>query len=87
MLVGLLVFSVALHFFLNSDTFSYGGAVGELSEQWLENWIGKVGTGALLGLAVLSYIIRNIILLNRKFKFRNTKHGIKSPDKDRKSVV
>ena len=50
-------FSVALAFFLNSNTFSYGGAVGELAEQWLENWIGKIGTAALLGLAVLSYII------------------------------
>ena len=84
MLVGLLVFSVALHFFLNSDTFSYGGAVGELSEQWLENWIGKVGTGALLGLAVLSYIIWrfNPVFSVPKFKLPVKQNNIPDLDKE-----
>ncbi|HEY6974884.1 MAG TPA: DNA translocase FtsK 4TM domain-containing protein [Chitinophagaceae bacterium] len=57
MLVGLLVLSVAFAFFFGNSTFSFGGAVGELMEEWLTKWIGNVGTAALLGLAVLAYII------------------------------
>src|SRR4051812_17626173 len=57
MLVGLLVLSVAFAFFFGNSTFSFGGAVGELMEEWLTKWIGNVGTAALLGLAVVTYII------------------------------
>src|SRR4051812_19023842 len=57
MLFGLLVISVALSFFTAGSSFSWGGATGELVEQWLVKWIGNVGTGALLSLAVFSYII------------------------------
>ncbi len=57
MLVGLLVLSVAFSFFTAGNEFSYGGAVGELVNEWLIKWIGNVGTGALLGFALLSYII------------------------------
>ncbi|HRH49289.1 MAG TPA: DNA translocase FtsK [Panacibacter sp.] len=57
MLVGLIVLSVSLAFFFSGKEFSYGGAAGELMDQWLVKWIGSVGTAALLGLAVLSYII------------------------------
>ncbi len=56
-LVGLLVISVTLSFFTIGASFSYGGAVGELMEQWLVKWIGKVGTGALLSFALFAYII------------------------------
>jgi len=57
MLFGLLVISVALSFFSAGSIFSWGGATGELIEQWLVKWIGNVGTGALLSLAVFSYVI------------------------------
>jgi len=57
MLFGLLVISVALSFFTAGSSFSWGGAMGELVEQWFVKWIGKVGTGALLSLAVFCYII------------------------------
>ncbi len=57
MVIGLLVVSVAFAFFFGNSTFSFGGAAGELMEAWLVKWIGNVGTAALLGLAVLSYII------------------------------
>ncbi len=56
-LVGLLVISVTLSFFTSSSSFSWGGALGELTEQWLVKWIGNMGTGALLSFAVFSYII------------------------------
>ncbi|MDB5232530.1 MAG: cell division protein FtsK [Chitinophagaceae bacterium] len=57
MLAGLLVFSVALAFFTEHNAFSFGGAAGELMESWLVKWIGKVGTGCLLFVAVFSYVI------------------------------
>src|SRR5437764_10194687 len=57
MLLGLLVISVALSFFTAGSTFSWGGATGELVEQWFVKWIGSVGTGSLLSLAVFCYII------------------------------
>ncbi len=57
MLVGLLVVSVTLSFFTSGAGFSYGGAVGELMEQWLVKWIGNVGTALLLSFAALSYAI------------------------------
>jgi S-DNA-T family DNA segregation ATPase FtsK/SpoIIIE len=56
-IVGLLVLSVTFAFFTSGSSFSYGGAVGELCESWMVNLIGKFGTGALLALAALSYII------------------------------
>src|SRR3954464_2457205 len=57
MLIGLVVLSVAFAFFFGNSTFSFGGAVGELMEEWLAKWIGTVGTAALLGLAVFAYVI------------------------------
>ncbi len=70
MIIGLLVLSVAFSFFTNGSGFSWGGAVGELLEQWLIKWIGKVGTGFLLGLAVLCYVIWRF---NPKFKIPDWK--------------
>ncbi len=54
---GLLVMSMALAFAARESTFSWGGAVGELMMEWFVKWIGNVGTGALLALAVFSYVI------------------------------
>lgn len=65
MLFGLLVISVSLSFFTAGNSFSWGGATGELIEQWFVKWIGNVGTGALLSLAVFCYIIWRF---NPKFK-------------------
>ena len=56
-IVGLLVLSVAFAFFFNHNAFSWGGAVGELMEEWIVKWVGNVGTGALLMAALFSYII------------------------------
>ncbi|WP_153795908.1 DNA translocase FtsK [Foetidibacter luteolus] len=57
MITGLLVLSVAFSFFFGRIEFPAGGAVGELMETWLVKWIGKVGTGFVLVLAVASYVI------------------------------
>jgi len=55
--IGMLVLSVCLAFVFSKDYFSYGGAVGELIATWLEGLIGALGTGALLFVIALSYII------------------------------
>ncbi len=57
MLAGLLVISVTLSFFTAHANFSFGGAVGEMLDQWLVKWIGNAGTGALLSFAAFSYVI------------------------------
>lgn len=56
-LVGLLVMSMTLSFATGTSDFSWGGAVGELLTDWSVKWIGKVGTGAALFLAMFSYFI------------------------------
>ncbi len=54
---GLLLMSVTFSFFSEGSSFSWGGATGELVNLWMVKWIGAIGTGALLVLSVLSYII------------------------------
>ena len=54
---GLLVISVALAFIFRASPFSFGGAFGELINEWLVKWIGAIGTGALLLVTVFSYFI------------------------------
>ncbi len=56
-LTGLLVLSVSLSFLLRNSQFSYGGAFGELINDWLIQWIGLLGTGALLLITGFSYFI------------------------------
>lgn len=56
-LVGLVVFSMSFAFASRGADFSWGGAVGEYLSDWSIKWIGKVGTGAVIGLAFFSYII------------------------------
>ncbi len=70
-LVGLVVLSMAFAFVTRSSSFSWGGAVGELLNEWFIKWIGNVGTGALLLLAVFSYFIWRF---NPTFKLPEWKH-------------
>lgn len=56
-LVGLLVMSMALAFATPNTEFSWGGAVGELLNEWFVKWMGKLGTGALLLMSVFTYFI------------------------------
>ncbi len=66
--IGMLVFSVCLAFIFSGSSFSYGGAVGEMIVAWLKNMIGMAGTGALLFVIALSYIIWQF---NPSFKIRD----------------
>ena len=56
-MVGLLVISTSLAFITPGSNFSWGGALGEYSSSWLIKLIGSFGTGALLLVVALSYII------------------------------
>ncbi len=57
LLVGLIVLSVAFSFVASGMAFPFGGAAGDLMEAWLVKWIGRTGTGFLLALSVLAYVI------------------------------
>src|SRR5687768_12230553 len=56
-IVGLLVISVTASFIMKGNPFPWGGAVGDMTNAWLQQVIGKIGTAALLVVAALSYVI------------------------------
>ena len=56
-LAGLLFFSVAAAFVTHGLSFPWGGAVGDMISEWLTNFLGWIGTAALLLVAGLAYII------------------------------
>jgi S-DNA-T family DNA segregation ATPase FtsK/SpoIIIE len=56
-LIGVVIFSVAFEVFLSDYEFPWGGAVGVYVKDVLFVFIGKLGTIALLLVALLSYII------------------------------
>lgn len=56
-LIGLVVFSMASAFVAKGAEFSWGGAVGEYLNEWMEKWIGRMGTGAVLLLTLFTYFI------------------------------
>lgn len=55
--IGLLIVSVCFSFLLSSFGFPYGGAVGNMINEWLTGLLGTVGTAALLVVVVGSYLI------------------------------
>ncbi len=66
-IVGLLVISVTASFLMNGHPFPWGGAVGDMENQWMQHMIGKTGTAAVLLVAFLSYIIWRF---NPSFSFK-----------------
>jgi S-DNA-T family DNA segregation ATPase FtsK/SpoIIIE len=56
-IIGLVLLSMSLAFVEITSDFSWGGAVGELLNDWFVKWIGRVGTGALLVVTVFCYVI------------------------------
>jgi S-DNA-T family DNA segregation ATPase FtsK/SpoIIIE len=55
--IGLLIFSVILSFLLSSASFPFGGKVGDMISSWLINFLGTIGTAALLLVVGISYLI------------------------------
>lgn len=85
LIAGLIVLSVAFAFFFRNSQFSWGGAAGSLMEGWLVNLIGNIGTGALLVLTVVVYVIWRFDPEFKipKFKFKkNQLANISSSDTD-----
>ncbi len=69
-IIGLLVISVSASFLFHGHPFPWGGAVGDMENQWLKNTIGNVGTAALLLGAMFIYIIWRF---NPSFDLKNKK--------------
>jgi DNA segregation ATPase FtsK/SpoIIIE, S-DNA-T family len=55
--IGLLIASVTLSFILSSFDFPFGGRVGDMISGWLVNFLGSIGTVALLLVVGVSYLI------------------------------
>lgn len=55
--IGMLVLSVCLAFIFSGSYFPFGGAAGNMIVAWLDQFLGTVGTGALLFFVALSYFI------------------------------
>ncbi len=56
-IVGLIVISVSAAFITKGSAFPWGGGVGDMISNWMQQLIGKLGTAAVLLVAALSYII------------------------------
>ncbi len=78
-LVGLLIISMGAAFATKGASFSWGGAVGEILNDWSVKWIGNIGTGAVLLLAFFSYFIWRF---NPVFKLPEWKWGSKEKAAD-----
>jgi len=57
LITGLVILSVAFAVFFHGNAFPWGGAAGNMAQEWLYRVIGSIGTFALLVVAVMSYII------------------------------
>jgi len=55
--VGLVIVSVGCAFIFSSAAFPYGGRVGIMISNWLINFLGNIGTAALLLVVGISYLI------------------------------
>jgi len=55
--IGLLLVSVTFAFLFSSAAFPFGGRVGDMISSWLINFLGGVGTAALLLVVGISYLI------------------------------
>ena len=55
--IGLLIVSVSLSFLFSTANFPFGGEVGDMISAWLGNFLGTIGTAALLLVLGISYLI------------------------------
>jgi len=56
-LAGIIFFSVTLSFISPSHSFAWGGAAGDLINNWLQRFLGWIGTAVTLSVAGLAYFI------------------------------
>ncbi|MES1215569.1 MAG: DNA translocase FtsK 4TM domain-containing protein [Bacteroidota bacterium] len=74
---GLLILSVTLAFVLYSATFPFGGGIGKSIVDWLTNFLGNIGTAALLLVLLLGYVIWQF---NPAFNLPQKKKAIPQPE-------
>ncbi|HEX2606391.1 MAG TPA: DNA translocase FtsK [Flavisolibacter sp.] len=55
--IGLLIMSVSFAFLFANAAFPFGGRVGDMISSWLMNFLGTIGTAALLLVVGASYLI------------------------------
>ncbi len=79
-LIGLVYFSTTLAFLCRGASFSWGGAFGDVTSDWMVRFLGKIGTACVLFAGALSYFIWRF---NPEFKMpdinvKNKAEGIDS---------
>lgn len=74
--VGLLVISVTLAFVFSKSEFRFGGGVGNSISNWLTDFLGNIGTAALLLVLLLGYFIWQF---NPAFNVPNFKKAVPTP--------
>ncbi len=78
--IGLLIVSVTLSFLFSSANFPFGGSVGDMISSWLVNFLGMIGTAALLLVVGISYLIWQI---NPSFNINSRKEFLPNEPEDR----
>ena len=76
LIAGLPVISVAAAVVFSGQAFPWGGAVGDMSKDWMYKTIGQIGTIGVLVVAVLSYVIWRF---NPVFNLPSKKYFITPP--------
>lgn len=56
-IVGLVIVSITASFLMQGNPFPWGGAAGDMANNWLQQLIGKTGTASLLLVSALCYVI------------------------------
>ena len=82
--IGLLIVSVSLSFLFSSAGFPYGGAVGDMISEWLVNFLGTVGTAALLLVVMASYLIWQF---NPAFNYPKKRETVNEPATDAEEEI
>jgi len=57
LLIGLPLLSITASVLLSGQAFAWGGAVGDMSKDYLFKTIGKIGTLGIIGVSFLAYVI------------------------------
>ncbi|MEP7256174.1 MAG: DNA translocase FtsK 4TM domain-containing protein [Ferruginibacter sp.] len=73
LVLGLPVISVTAAVIFNGMPFPWGGAVGDMTRDWMYKTIGQIGTIAILVVAVLAYVIWRF---NPVFKLPSKKEAV-----------
>jgi DNA segregation ATPase FtsK/SpoIIIE, S-DNA-T family len=77
--IGLLILSVSFGFIFSGAGFPFGGRVGDMVSDWLTNFLGTIGTAALLLVVGVSYLIWQF---NPSFNFASARNVKDEPGEE-----